>query len=802
MGLSSEALMRSEGTKPREWIPREWKSLFRGSAAMVTIPRRRLLHSVITAKHRWVNISGSPGSGRTTLLYQIADELDHRFRPHIMVTDSANESRSPSQILGLLRHDSDSGHDCPAGQPAAMEPQDYDAMLVDDFDYWLDDGRAEELKDAFRQSASLTVVTVTLNPLAPSAWVDDLAKDGESCFVAIRGSELAFTLDEVEALSQAIVEISPGLPPLGEYENEQIKSTTGGYPLAVGLAFDRWYTPEYGKLEGFNVELALQGMRRAYSMKYPSSLVDVGSTHVAILLSFMPRFDERHVRMLSRDVPDSSHYSVFDNPIVIGLQDSGGPSATGYAWKDSAWRVFLEWNESQRDVRKDLAHRLLDMEDYARAFDQMVLLQDLSAAEQLLAGHFMDVYEGFAPEIQEMLLGLSPAKLDRAPYLRLALAILNLELGDASSSRRPGVLAGSAETVSKGKYGKQAVIASAAIALRLGKTRDAYSRAERALAGAADAKGMFQAAQLMLRCGAMPDMPFPSLAEGRMISVNMALTETLIKKIAGESGELSAHKEALRFRALICSDEWLGREIAKWNLLDMMFGSKDADVPTMQERFGESPAYLGKLFACAKFLAVGNLPKAIDVADSGFVPGPARGIAQAVVYLASGQDHKLRDTLASIQSDGGQRTEALLDALRAASLNRQKMSEAVKPLLGKLTAMPLPLMAFALSVLPPADLAALLDLEPDIAQAAAIASRRGIVGLRTALPTHLDVVELTRREMEILRLLQQGLSDREISDTCYISLSTTKTHLQAIRKKLEVTGRRNIVARAQELHLL
>jgi hypothetical protein len=301
----------------------------------------------------------------------------------------------------------------------------------------------------------------------------------------------------------------------------------------VGLAFDRWYAPECSKLEGFNVELALQAIRRAYATKYTGSEVDTGHARTSMLLSFMPRFSERHVRMIAKSISGLSNYSVFDNLIVIGLQDGSGPSATGYAWKDSAWRVFLKWNESARDVRTNLMRMLLDVGDFAQAFDQMILLEDIPAAEQLLARHFMKVYEGFAPEVQEVLLGLSPEELDRAPYLRLTLALLKLEMGDASASRRPGVLASAAAVISKSEHGMQAVIASAAIALHLGKTRDAYSRAERALAGAAGPDDVFQAAQLMLRCGALPETPFPRLSEGRMASVNEALTETLFNKIAG-----------------------------------------------------------------------------------------------------------------------------------------------------------------------------------------------------------------------------------------------------------------------------
>lgn len=347
---------------------------------------------------------------------------------------------------------------------------------------------------------------------------------------------MAFTLDEIGALAHAIAEISSGLPALREDEVELMKATTGGYPLAVGLAFDRWYSPECNSLDGFNVELVLQAIRRAYATRYSDSQVAVGAIRVSMLLSFMPRFSERHIRMICKWIPDvQQDYSIFSDSMVIGLQDASGPSATSYAWKDSAWRVFLEWNESQCDVRRDLMRMLLDAGDYAQAFDQMILLQDITAAEQLLARHFMEVYEGFAPEVQEMLFGLAPKQLDGAPYLRLALAMLSLERGDASLSRRPGMLAGSAQIVSKGRHGKQAVIASAAIALRQGRMRDVYSRAERALVGAADSNEVFQAAQLMLRCGALPETPFSNLSEGRMASVNEALTEALITKLRGGS---------------------------------------------------------------------------------------------------------------------------------------------------------------------------------------------------------------------------------------------------------------------------
>ncbi|MCH4209557.1 hypothetical protein [Bifidobacterium sp.] len=84
---------------------------------------------------------------------------------------------------------------------------------------------------------------------------------------------------------------------------------------------------------------------------------------------------------------------------MAGFKESSGPTATSYAWKDSAWRVFLERNETTRGARRYLTLKLLGMDDYARVFDQLVLLMDIPAAEQLLARRFIGIYEGFAPEV-------------------------------------------------------------------------------------------------------------------------------------------------------------------------------------------------------------------------------------------------------------------------------------------------------------------------------------------------------------------------------------------------------------------
>jgi DNA-binding NarL/FixJ family response regulator len=48
---------------------------------------------------------------------------------------------------------------------------------------------------------------------------------------------------------------------------------------------------------------------------------------------------------------------------------------------------------------------------------------------------------------------------------------------------------------------------------------------------------------------------------------------------------------------------------------------------------------------------------------------------------------------------------------------------------------------------------------------------------------------LTEREVEVLRLLTQGLTDPQIADQLMISPCTVHAHLQTIYKKLEVRRR-------------
>jgi DNA-binding NarL/FixJ family response regulator len=83
--------------------------------------------------------------------------------------------------------------------------------------------------------------------------------------------------------------------------------------------------------------------------------------------------------------------------------------------------------------------------------------------------------------------------------------------------------------------------------------------------------------------------------------------------------------------------------------------------------------------------------------------------------------------------------------------------------------------------------------------------KRQITVLRSNSRTEKDATpgeypgELTHREQEILALLAQNLSNREIADWLVIELGTVKNHVHNILRKLDVRSRRHAVIFARQL---
>lgn len=69
-------------------------------------------------------------------------------------------------------------------------------------------------------------------------------------------------------------------------------------------------------------------------------------------------------------------------------------------------------------------------------------------------------------------------------------------------------------------------------------------------------------------------------------------------------------------------------------------------------------------------------------------------------------------------------------------------------------------------------------------------------------PSKLQKIELTERELEVLRLLVEGASNRKISEQLYITVATVKAHLTSIFEKFDVSSRTQAIVKAFKLGLV
>lgn len=69
-------------------------------------------------------------------------------------------------------------------------------------------------------------------------------------------------------------------------------------------------------------------------------------------------------------------------------------------------------------------------------------------------------------------------------------------------------------------------------------------------------------------------------------------------------------------------------------------------------------------------------------------------------------------------------------------------------------------------------------------------------------PLEMPIEPLSERELEVLRLMVNGLSNQVIADTLTISVPTVKTHVQHILQKLHVSDRTQAALLAVRQHLV
>lgn len=66
----------------------------------------------------------------------------------------------------------------------------------------------------------------------------------------------------------------------------------------------------------------------------------------------------------------------------------------------------------------------------------------------------------------------------------------------------------------------------------------------------------------------------------------------------------------------------------------------------------------------------------------------------------------------------------------------------------------------------------------------------------------LEKLGISQRELEVLQLMAQGLSNNEIAEKLFVSLNTVKTHSSKLFEKLDVKRRTQAIEKAKRLNLI
>ncbi len=210
------------------------------------------------------------------------------------------------------------------------------------------------------------------------------------------------------------------------------------------------------------------------------------------------------------------------------------------------------------------------------------------------------------------------------------------------------------------------------------------------------------------------------------------------------------------------------------------------------------------------FLRLGNLAAAAHLAQAHDLP-----ISRARVHLAQGDPSAALAVLEpwrrQMETVGWEDERLRVMVLQAVALQAHGEKEQAVQLLGDALALAEPggfIRIFADEGSPMAQLlsaAAARGMMPDYTEKllAAMGVEERKSEARSYLPPAQPLIEpLSPRELEVLQLMAQGLSNREISERLFLALSTVKGHVRIIFDKLQVQRRTEAVARARELGLL
>jgi LuxR family transcriptional regulator, maltose regulon positive regulatory protein len=283
---------------------------------------------------------------------------------------------------------------------------------------------------------------------------------------------------------------------------------------------------------------------------------------------------------------------------------------------------------------------------------------------------------------------------------------------------------------------------------------------------------------------------------------------------AEQHGQLSVNlARQVELASFVSSELFLARlQLARGDVTDAIALLAQTEQSVRQRRFWfRMPEIVAAQVRA--LLQQGNLVEAAHLAQTHELP-----LSQARVHLAQHDARAALDALEPwrqvVDSKGWDDDRLNVMALQSVAYHANGDVDAAMHLLADALALAEPggfIRLFVDEGAPMADLlfeAVARGIRPDYARRLLAAfepkqqTDRGGTSLPPVRTTQPLFEPLSQREMEVLRLIAQGFSNREICDRLFLALNTVKGHNRVIFGKLQVQRRTEAVARARELDLI
>ena len=791
-----------------------WGRYLQHAASFVRVQRPHLFRRALESDARWIGIAAAPGMGRTTLLRQIAAELDRSGEPYAALWTPRQAERAYERFLFEPR--SADGAAALLRRAAAPGPSGRFTLIVDDLDLVSTEKRSALLHGLLAAVPALRVATTTLLPVEVSEEL--------GCH-AISEDRLHLDYDEARDCVLRTVERFGGEPP-SEAEIRGAFERTRGVPLGVGFAIDRFLRA--GRSTDMVFAQMVDAVRDRLSNTYPAEVVRGSYWQMLTVLSLMPRFTDRHIALLFPSAPPEAGRRLVNSRLIDPVQ---AQRAGEYAWCDEFWAAAWQRDCGASEARRGLAAKLQSFGDAGGAFAQWIFAGELPAAERALRDRFFTIYETVSPEAQDRFLDIPTTDLREFPLLRTMRILLDPNASAHYLSVSAQNLMGLAKKLGSAQA-SLALAVRASVLARLGEHREAIAQAELVIeecgervGGAHEgsenldggerlvrAEAALVATLTLLACRSCPRDGFrvPDCAGSAHLASRRALLQAVIEAVRApgpRASRVPAAETAAGHRSLVFSATQCVREIGAFDAGDRVFeetllgadGSAAADGPGAFVA-QELPSLLRVPAECLRRVLTGNISGAMRLAHQEAAV-PSSGVLRAMLHLAKGQAAEALVELDRLGLRWGERVAAVEAVLRACALHRRGFTEAARLVLYESEQVSDVALAQALTLLSAADGAALAGLSDRFARLHAAALSVGV--LRTGEPAadQPPLQALTRKEHAILLELRRGLNTREIADQGHLSVNTVRAHVRAIARKLNASGQADILRRAWQLRL-